>query len=96
MIDYHMSVTQGHHEDEGMPGDRGDFNRRMLSEQIHHHFHIYNLDHTNILQFIDGLICLEKDCRMILSRLGGEKLNVPPVRVDDQILDIVGRLADVH
>jgi len=86
----------GHHEDEGMPGDRGDFYRRKLAEQIYLHFHIHNIDHTNIMNFMESLIRLECESRQVLSVYGHQRTEAPPICVDSQVLDIIARLADIH
>ncbi|KAK3782548.1 hypothetical protein RRG08_061778 [Elysia crispata] len=86
----------GNHEDQGMPGDRGDFYRRKLAEQIYIHYSIQNVDHTNILALIDGILRLEHECRMTLANCGTQRDQAPPVNVDGQILDIIGRLADLY
>ncbi|CAG5130688.1 unnamed protein product [Candidula unifasciata] len=86
----------GNHEDQGMPGDRGDFYRRKLAEQLYLHYAIQNIDHTNVLIFVEGLVRLEHDCRHILSQLGCRRSEAPPVNIDGQTLDIIGRLADLY
>ncbi|XP_005111200.1 uncharacterized protein LOC101845736 [Aplysia californica] len=86
----------GHHEDEGLPGDRGDFYRRKLAEQLYVHYSLQNVDHSNVLSFVDGLLRLERDCRFVLSERGCRRSEAPPINVDGQILDMIGRLADVH
>lgn len=86
----------GNHEDQGLPGDRGDFYRRKLAEQLYIHYSIENVDHTNILNLMEGILHLEQDCRMTLARCGTERNVAPPISVDCQILDIIGRLADFY
>ncbi|GFN95029.1 hypothetical protein PoB_002153500 [Plakobranchus ocellatus] len=86
----------GNHEDQGMPGDRGDYYRRKLAEQIYIHFSIQNVDHTNVLALVDGLLRLEHDCRMTLANCGAKRDQAPPINVDSQILNIIGRLADIY
>lgn len=79
-----------------MPGDRGDFYRRKLAEQIYLHYSIQNIDHINILALIEGLLRLEHDCRAILSAQACQRSTAPPVNVDGQILSVIGRLAEIH
>ncbi|KAK0062909.1 hypothetical protein Bpfe_007629 [Biomphalaria pfeifferi] len=86
----------GNHEDQGLPGDRGDFYRRKLAEQIYLHYAVQNIDHTNVLILVEGLIRLEKDCRQVLAALACHRAEAPPINVDGQILDVIGRLAEVH
>jgi len=86
----------GHAEDEGMPGDRGDFYRRKLAEQLYHHFNIYNVDHTNVLDFVCAVVRLEHETRNALTRCPRMPDAAPHINVDDQVLDMVGRLSNVH
>jgi hypothetical protein len=85
----------GNHEDQGMPGDRGDFYCRKLAEQLYVHYGIQNIDHYNVLAFVEGLVGLEHDCRSILCQFACQRAEAPPITVDGQILDIIGRLTDL-
>ncbi|GFR89799.1 hypothetical protein ElyMa_006134400 [Elysia marginata] len=86
----------GNHEDQGLPGNRGDFYRRKLAEQIYVHYSIENVDHTNILTLMEGILMLEQECRMTLASCGTRRDQAPPINVDCQILDIIGRLAGLY
>ncbi|RUS80328.1 hypothetical protein EGW08_011897 [Elysia chlorotica] len=86
----------GNHEDQGMPGDRGDFYCRKLAEQLYIHYSIQNVDHNNIFFLMDGIMRLEQECRMTLAHCGTQRDQAPPIHVDGQILDIIGRLADLY
>ncbi|CAL1529839.1 unnamed protein product [Lymnaea stagnalis] len=86
----------GNHEDQGMPGDRGDFYRRKLAEQLYLHYAIQNIDHTNVLTLVEGLLRLEQDCRKILSSLACHRSEAPPINVDGQILNVIARLANIQ
>jgi hypothetical protein len=55
------------HEDVGMSGDRGDFYRRKLAEQIFLNFGISGVNHTNVMVLVESAINLEKTTRRLMS-----------------------------
>ena len=57
---------------------------------------IQNVDHTNILTLLEGLMRLEHDTRQVLTASGCRRDEAPPIHVDGQILSIIGRLADLY
>lgn len=90
-----QTYLRGCHDDVGMPGDRGDFYRRKLAEQIYIHFNVEGVTHTNIEVVVDTAIQLEKRTRQILSGCAFNTQSAPSIQLDDPILDILSKIADV-
>nr|KAG5701175.1 hypothetical protein BaRGS_023284 [Batillaria attramentaria] len=92
VVDYLL----GNHDDIGCNGDRGDFYRRKLAEQIYINFGIHNITHQNVLNLVRDTLQLEEDTRQALAIYGSERSAAPYIRVDDQVLDVLARIADMH
>ncbi|KAK7100637.1 uncharacterized protein [Littorina saxatilis] len=92
VVDYLL----GNHDDFGMSGDRGDFYRRKLAEQIYTNFGIHNITHTNIMNLVYDTIKLEESTRLALAQCGIERTWAPPIQVDPQVLDVLARIADMQ
>eukprot|EP00745_Piridium_sociabile_P043111 TRINITY_DN87568_c0_g2_i1.p1 TRINITY_DN87568_c0_g2~~TRINITY_DN87568_c0_g2_i1.p1 ORF type:complete len:154 (-),score=37.75 TRINITY_DN87568_c0_g2_i1:77-538(-) len=91
VVDYLL----GNHDD-CVVGDRGDFYRRKLAEQIYLNFGVHYVTHQNVLNLVRDTIQLEADTRHVLSRCGVQRSTAPPIPVDDQVLDVLARIADMH
>lgn len=90
-----LKYLHGMHEDVGMSGDRGDFYRRKLAEQIFLNFGISGVNHTNVMVLVESAINLEKTTRRLMSE-GALTRDAPGVGIDETILDILARLADMY
>lgn len=90
-----LTYLHGMHDDVGMSGDRGDFYRRKLAEQIFLKFGISGVNHTNVLALVEAAINLEKGTRQLMSE-GGLTRDAPHIDIDETILDILARLADLY
>ncbi|KAL8571666.1 hypothetical protein ACOMHN_056622 [Nucella lapillus] len=92
VVDYLL----GNHDDVDCSGDRGDFYRRKLAEQIYVLFGVHYVTHTNVLSLVRDTIQLESDARHALAQCGTHRQTAPPIPVDDQVLDVLARIADMH
>jgi hypothetical protein len=50
-----------------MSGDRGDFYRRKLAEQIFLNFGISGVNHTNVMVLVESAINLEKTTHAVIK-----------------------------
>lgn len=94
-IEQVQTYLRGNHDDVGMCGDRGDFYRRQLAEQIYLNFNVRGVSHSNIEAIVDTAIQLERRTRAILSGSAFNTQAAPSIQVDDPILDILSKIADV-
>ncbi|XP_033738339.1 uncharacterized protein LOC117325930 [Pecten maximus] len=94
-IDQVQTYLRGNHDDNGLSGDRGDFYRRKLAEQIHINFNVSGVTHSNIEAVVDTAIQLERRTRALLSGSAFNTQTAPSISVDDPILDILSKIADV-
>lgn len=92
MVDYLL----GNHVDINCNGDRGDFYRRKLAEQLYVNFGIHYITHDNVFTLVTEAIQLEVDTRHALASCGSMRKTAPPIYVDPQVLDILARIADLH
>ncbi|XP_076440852.1 uncharacterized protein LOC143280153 [Babylonia areolata] len=92
VVDYLL----GNHDDVGCNGDRGDFYRRKLAEQIYVYFGVHYVTHDNVINLVRDAIQLESDTRLVLAQCGLNRTSAPPIQVDDQVLDVLARIADMH
>lgn len=90
-----LKYLHGMHLDVGMSGDRGDFYRRKLAEQIFLNFGISGVNHTNVMALVESAINLEKTTQRLMSE-GALTRDAPGVGIGETILDIVARLADMY
>ncbi|XP_041358054.1 uncharacterized protein LOC121374965 [Gigantopelta aegis] len=86
----------GNHDDVGLYGDRGDFYRRKLAEEIYTAFAVHGVTHENVMSVVMGAIKLERDTRLIIEQGGLERGVAPPVSIDDTVLDILARIANMN
>ncbi|XP_048255897.1 uncharacterized protein LOC125382067 [Haliotis rufescens] len=91
-----LLYLNGMHDDVGLSGDRGDFYRRKLAEELYTTFSVHGVDYTNIDAVVAGAIDLERQTRFILAESGRRRDRAPPVHYDEQVLDILARIADMH
>ena len=91
-----MDYLLGNHDDVHCNGDRGDFYRRKLAEQIYVNFGVHYVTHDNVLNLVRDTIQLEADTRQVLAVCGGKRDDVPPINIDPQVLDVLARIADMH
>ena len=89
-----LKYLNGLHDDDGMSGDRGDFYRRKLAEQIFLKFGISGVNHTNVMVLVESVINLEKSTRNLMSE-GGMTRDAPSIEIDETVLDILSRMADM-
>lgn len=94
-IEQVQTYLRGNHDDVGMCGDRGDFYRRQLAEQIYLNFNVRGVSHSNIEAIVDTAIQLERRTRALLSGSAFNTQAAPSIQVDDPILDILSKIADV-
>lgn len=94
-IDEALMYLQGLHADVGLSGDRGDLYRRKLAEQMYLNFRIQGVNHNNVVQIVAAALDLEKQTRRILSDAASNRDVAPPILLDDQILNILAKIADV-
>ena len=90
-IDDIFIYLNGHHHDVGLSGDRGDFYRRKLAEQIFLNCAIQGIDHCNVVSVVNAAIDLEKVSRLALA---GE-LPDESVDIDYVMLDILRKIAGI-
>lgn len=84
-----LLYLSGGHEDVCMPGDRGDFYRRKLAEQIYLNFAIQGIDHYNVITIIKAAIHLEEDSKSVMF---GE-LPDDYIAIDDRMFSILARIS---
>lgn len=92
VVDYLL----GSHDDIGCNGDRGDFYRRKLAEQIYLNFGIHYITHQNVLNLVRDTIKLERETRLALETCGAHRTSAPYIHVDQQVMDVLARIADMH
>ena len=92
VVDYLL----GNHDDVNCSGDRGDFYRRKLAEQIYINFGVHYITHDNVLNLVRDAIQLESDTRHALAKCGAQRVSAPSINVDSQVLDVLARIADMH
>ena len=85
-MDQVLKYLNGMHEDIGMSGDRGDFYKRKLAEQIFLKFGISGVNHTNVMVIVEAAIQMGQ---------GGLSRDAPRIDIDETVLDILARLADM-
>ncbi|KAK6181470.1 hypothetical protein SNE40_009314 [Patella caerulea] len=91
-----LAYLSGQHIDVGCCGDRGDFFRRKLAEELYLTYSVHGVTHNNIFEVVSGAILLEADTRLILSESTLRRDVAPPVKIDPQVLDILARIAGIH
>uniref|UniRef100_A0A0L8IBD5 Uncharacterized protein n=1 Tax=Octopus bimaculoides TaxID=37653 RepID=A0A0L8IBD5_OCTBM len=84
-----LLYLSGGHEDVGMSGDRGDFYRRKLAEQIYLNFAIQGIDHYNVIAVIKAAIDLEEISKLVMF---GE-LSEENIAIDDRMFSILARIS---
>jgi hypothetical protein len=72
------------HEDVGMSGDRGDFYRRKLAEQIFLNFGISGVNHTNVMVLVESAINLS--CCHSCTRGRGKLETQHPVTIVNAVI----------
>lgn len=90
-----LKYLKGEHDDVGLCGDRGDFYRRKLAEQIHLSFAVEGVTHNNIMSVVESAIVLERETRQALQCSALSRTRAPHVSIDETILNILCRMADV-
>ncbi|XP_060082687.1 uncharacterized protein LOC132561978 [Ylistrum balloti] len=90
-----QTYLRGNHDDIGMSGDRGDFYRRKLAEQIYVNFNVSGVTHSNIEVIVETAIQLEKRTQALLAGCAFNTNAAPSVQIEDPILDILSKIADV-
>ncbi|XP_060584549.1 uncharacterized protein LOC132740623 [Ruditapes philippinarum] len=94
-IEQALIFLAGNHDDEGMSGDRGDFYRRKLADQMHVAFAVEGVTHYNVFSVVKAAIVLEQETRKALAESAKSRDVAPYVEIDETILDILARLADI-
>lgn len=94
-IDQALMFLSGQHDDNGLSGDRGDFYKRKLADQIHVQFAVEGVNHNNVLSIVEAAIVLERETRKALGQSAKSRAMAPSVDIDDTILNILSRIADV-
>lgn len=90
-IDDVFVYLTGNHHDVGLSGDRGDFYRRKLAEQIFLNCAIQGIDHCNVVTVVRAAADLENASRLALA---GE-LPHDSVEIDYVMLDILRKIAGI-
>lgn len=90
-----LTYLIGRHDDIGLSGDRGDLYRRKLAEQIFLAFAINGVDHNNVVVIVESAIQLEQETRRILMGSANTRFSAPGVRIDEQVLNILARIAEI-
>ncbi|XP_052777164.1 uncharacterized protein LOC128214638 [Mya arenaria] len=90
-----LMFLQGKFDDPKLPGDTGEFYRRKLADQIHVTFAVEGVTHDNVLSVVEAAIVLERETRRTLSTSAYSRETAPPVDIDETILNILTRIADV-
>lgn len=94
-MDQVLVYLRGLHDDVGLSGDRGDFYRRKLAEQIALAFAIDGVNHNNVDIIVETAIQLERKTRQILTNCALNPGSVPPFDVSEDIMDILSRIAEI-
>ncbi|KAK3595290.1 hypothetical protein CHS0354_010900 [Potamilus streckersoni] len=90
-----LKYLNGQHDDLGLSGDRGDFYRRKLAEQMYLNFSIQGVDHTNVMSVVEAAILLERETRKTFGSSTQNRDWAPSVEIDETILDILTRIAGI-
>ncbi|KAL3869814.1 hypothetical protein ACJMK2_042448 [Sinanodonta woodiana] len=90
-----LRYLNGQHDDVGLSGDRGDFYRRKLAEQMYLNFSIQGVDHTNVVSVVEAVIMLERETRNTFANSKQSRDWAPSVQIDETILDILTRIAGI-
>ena len=90
-----LLFLSGKHDDVGLSGDRGDFYKRQLADQIHVTFGVEGVTHDNVVSVVEAAITLEKETRQALRNSAQSRYSAPVVDIDENILNILARIADV-
>lgn len=90
-----LTFLNGQHDDQGMSGDRGDFYRRKLADQLHVTFAVEGVTHNNVVSVVEAAIILERETRRVLASSAQGRDIAPTVNIDDTILNILARIADL-
>lgn len=94
-MDEVLVYLQGYHDDVGLSGDRGDFYRRKLAEQIFTTFAIDGVTHRNVMAVVEAAISLNRETSRILKMSARDREWGPVINIDDGILNILARIADL-
>ncbi|XP_022318096.1 uncharacterized protein LOC111121221 [Crassostrea virginica] len=94
-MDQVLSYLTGKHDDVGLSGDRGDLYRRKLAEQIFLAFAVDGIDHNNVTVIVESAILLERETRRILMGSANSRFSAPGVNIDEQVLNILARIAEI-
>lgn len=89
-----LFFLQGKYES-SLPGDTGDFFRRKLADQLHVTFAVDGVTHDNILSIVEAAIILEQETRRVLASSAKSRDVAPKVDIDETIINILARIADV-
>ncbi|KAH3779489.1 uncharacterized protein LOC127842911 [Dreissena polymorpha] len=90
-----LMYLEGKFDDPKLPGDTGEFYRRKLADQLHVTFAVEGVTHTNILSVVEAAIILERETRRALADSAKSRFVAPSVEIDETILEILARIADV-
>ena len=90
-----LTYLNGERDDVGLCGDRGDFYRRKLAEQLHLSFAVEGVTYANIMSIVEAAIVLEQETRQALQGSAISRTRAPHVSIDETILNILSRIADV-
>jgi len=90
-----LLFLQGKFDDPKLPGDTGEFYCRKLADQIHVQFAVDGVTHYNVLTVVEAAIVLERETRKAMSRGACNRDSAPSVDIDETILNILARIADV-
>lgn len=90
-----LLFLNGNHADAGLPGDRGDFYRRKLADQMHVTFAIEGVTHNNVMAVVETAIVLENETRKVLEKNAKDRHVAPNVEIDETILNILSRISDI-
>ncbi|XP_048761119.2 uncharacterized protein LOC125670160 [Ostrea edulis] len=94
-MDQVVTYLIGNHDDIGLSGDRGDLYRRKLAEQIFLAFAVDGVDHNNVVVIVEAAIKLERETRRILMNSADTRYSAPGVKIDEQVLNILARIAEI-
>ena len=90
-----LTYLTGMHDDVGLSGDRGDFYRRKLAEQIFTSFAVDGVDHNNVVVLVEAAIALESQTRKILEGSAMTRNSAPAINIDEQVLNVLSRIAEI-
>ncbi|KAL4236521.1 hypothetical protein ACF0H5_004907 [Mactra antiquata] len=94
-VDQVLLFLSGQHDDNGLSGDRGDFYKRKLADQIHTTFAVEGVTHKNVQSIVEAAIVLERETRNVLGQSAKSRALAPTVDIDETILNILSRISDV-